>query len=606
MFVYKKVDIVIKTIFFILLPLLLMAQDIKIKAFVSKNQLSSDDRFQYSIEVSGSTNNLPDVNFPSMDDFFILSGPNQSTSIQFVNGAMSSSKTLTFYLKPRKEGQLKLGKAWVEVDGNRIESNEVIVNVSKPDPNAAKQNQNNTSSKDVSADDDIFLRSHVSKRTAYLGEQIIIEYKLYFKNNVRTYEIEKNPANAGFWTEDFDLPSQPLIENEVINGINYSVATLKKSAVFATRIGTLELDPMVINLEAVIPVKRGRRSLFDSFFEPSGRTVRKSVSSRPIKLSIKQLPEKGKPVNFSGAVGSYRFNIDVDKQTAEVNEAVALKLKLSGVGNIKLTNLPKVEIPPDIEQYDPKTSSSISKKGTVISGTKTAEYILIPRIPGEFTIKPITFSYFDPQKRKYYTTSTGPIKLTISGEAGSSAVTPMAGFSRKEVTLLGQDIRYIKESTNLQSVKRHGYIDMYWVAGFALGILFFIGFLVYDDKQAKISSDRVLARSRKAGKLAVKLLAEARKNINAKDQSLFYKAVNSALSRFVQDKMNIELTDFNTQTAEQALKSRNIPDDLVKEYINLVSECDLKQFAGIGSSEAEKNETMNKARTLITKMEKLI
>ncbi|MCB9058412.1 MAG: protein BatD [Calditrichae bacterium] len=593
------------SLLFSFLPILLMAQDVSIKAFVSRNQVTTDERIQYSVEVSGSTNNLPDVNFPDMNDFYVLSGPNQSTSIQFINGAMTSSKTLSFYLKPRREGQLKLGKASIEIDGKKLESNEVIVTAGKPDPNAVAQ-QKSQQNVEQGDDSNIFLKTHVSKRTAYIGEQIVIEYRLYFKNNVRTYEVEKNPSNAGFWTEDFEMPSQPLIENEVIDGINYSVATLKKTAIFATRVGSLELDPMVVNLEAVIPNKRGRRSLFDSFFEPSGRSIRKTVSSQPVKLNIKPLPDAGKPADFSGAVGSFRFSVDVDKQQAEVNEAVALKLKLSGTGNIKLTDLPKVDIPPDIEQYEPKNSSSISKKGGAISGSKTSEYILIPRIPGAFKIKPIQFSYFDPQKNKYFTTNTDQIDLTITGEANNSAVTPMAGFSRKEVTLLGKDIRYIKESTNLQPVAEHNYFNIYIGGGFLLGILFFAGFIFYDDKQAKISGNIVLAKSIKASKLAAKLLTEARKNISAADQSLFYKAINSALSNFVRDKLNIELTDFNTVTAEHALKAKNIPAEIVKEYIDLVSECDLKQFAGIGSSENEKMMTMNKARTIITKMEKLI
>ncbi|KAA3617809.1 MAG: protein BatD [Calditrichaeota bacterium] len=588
-------------------PELCLAQDVNIKAFVSKNKINSEERFEYSVEVSGKSTSLPDIKFAELKDFFVLSGPNQSTNIQFVNGAMTSSKTLSFVLKPRKVGQLVIGKATLEFKGTTYETKPITINVTKANPAAQKQQtqRNNQNNNQISSDN-IFLRSHISKKKAFIGEQIVVEYKLYFKVNVRTYELESIPSNVGFWTEDFDLPQRPQIESEVINGVNYQVATLKKVAAFATRVGDLELDPLIVNVEAVVASRRNRRSLFDSFFEPSGRSVRKQLSSKKIKLKISALPEKNKPSDFAGAVGGFNFNVKADKISAEVNEAVTLKIDLSGAGNIKLTELPVPEIPPDIEKYDPKLSSNISKKGGIISGTKNAEYLLIPRVPGTFKIKPISFSYFDPVKKKYFTKTSGPLVLNVSGEANPTASSPMAGFSRKEVTMIGRDIRFIKESTVFQKISDRGYFSGTLIGGFILSVFLFAGFLFYDDHRAKIDGNIALKRNRYAGKLAAKFLSEAHKNIQMDDANLFYKSVSAALSKFVQDKLNIELTDFNVKNVETALKKRQITDDIIKDYTDLVSECDFMQFASNSGSQEEKQNILEKAKVVITKMEKYI
>lgn len=584
-----------------------MAQDVSIKSFVGNTTISSEDQFQYSVELSGNSMNLPDVSFPDLNDFYVLGGPNQSTSIQFVNGKQSSSKTFSYYLKPKSVGTLKIGKASVTVNGNVIYSNEIILTVTKSSSPPASNQQSATTDNSVLSKD-LFLKSFVSKTKAYIGEQIIIEYKLYFKNQVNGYDIEQLPAATGFWKEEFEIPQRPQIDKEVINGVAYNTATLKKIAVFPTRVGQLSIEPMAIKVEVILPNKRSKRqSLFDSFFESRGQAVSQVAKSSTITLNISELPEKGKPLGFSGAVGSFNFAVDVDKKSADVNEAISLKMNLSGTGNLKLANLPLIDIPPDIEQYDPKIQSSLTKTGNNIGGSKQAEYILIPRVPGDFRIKPINFSYFDPGKNRYFTKSSGEINFKISGEAVAGTGSPMAGFSRREVTLLGSDVRFIKENTLLSHIsERSSSFSNFLVSGFVIGIFLFSGFLLYDDHKAKIEGNKVLARSRYASKLAAKLLADAKSNLNSDNASGFYKSVNAALSRFVQDKLNIELADFNVQTARSSLRGKELPEDLVNQYIALTQDCDFKQFSGTNSSLADKQTTMEQARRLITDMEKYI
>jgi hypothetical protein len=590
----------------------LSAQDVRIKAGVDKNQVDVNGQFQYSVEVSGKSTSLPDVAFPDFKDFYVLSGPNSSTSIQWINGAMTSSKTFSYYLRPRKEGKLKIGKSSITYKGKTITSDEIIVTVktgavsSQPGQSAAAPKSRRDA--DI-AGESLYLKTEVSKRNVYLGEQIIIKYKLYFRMNVRGFNIDKMPSNAGFWAEEFKMPSQPVIENEVVNGINYNVAVIKKTALFPTQCGELTMEPMQATLEAVVRSKRRSRSLFDSFFDdPFGRTVQKTISSKPVTIKVKPLPKKNKPLSFRGAVGNYNFNVSVDKKEVNANEAISMKIKLNGSGNIKLAELPKAQIPPDIEKYEPKITSKIHNEGNIISGSKTAEYILIPRIAGQYQIKPIVFSYFDPVKKGYKTISSGDISLNILKGSGTRIAfgRQADNMPHQAVALIGQDIRYIKEYSHFNLIGFRPYISLkFWISIFA-ALLLFGGFYIYNDYQSRLSGNEQLARRKKAGKIAARQLSEAKKQLNAKNQSMFYKAVSQALQGFVQDKLNIELTDFSAVNVKTVLKQKGISDEEIKEYLNALEESDFRQFANISASLDERNELFEQAKSALTKLEKWI
>ncbi len=584
--------------------------DVSIRAVVNKNNVNIDGQIQYSVELSGKSTSLPEVTFPEFDDFYILSGPNSSTSIQWINGNMTSSKSFSFYLKPRKSGDLRIGRASVTVDGELLESEEIIINVDKSSGQPAAPNssgQKTTTDADI-AGENLYLKTNVSKTNVYLGEQIIIEYKLYFKVNVRGYNIDKMPSNAGFWTEEFKMPQQPVIENEIVNGVNYNVAILKEVAVFPTQTGELTIDPMLITMEAVVRSRQSQRGLFDNFFNDAlGTTVQKTISSNPVKIKVKPLPESGKPKGFGGAVGQFKFDVSVDKQASNINNAISLKQVLSGVGNIKLTNLPAPAIPPDIEKYEPKIVTDINNSGSIIRGEKKAEYILIPRIAGNYNIKPVSFSYFDPEQKKYITISSKPIELTISGESGQlTAGNGIQQFNRQEVSLLGQDIRFIKENSTFVPIGKKPYMSyLFWISIFS-GLMLFIGFSVYNDYQVRLSGNQELARRKKAGRIAGKALADARKKISLENQSEFYRSISQALQGFVQNKLNLELTDFGRQNLEKSLRHKGIADSEIQEYLEVLEESDFRQFANISANNVDKNDLYNRAKSILTKLEKWI
>lgn len=590
---------------FVLAPLLLVGADLKITASVSKNPVSIDDNFKFTVELKGPMSSFPDVGFPDLSMFYTLSGPNQSTSIQFVNGAMSSSKSYSYILKPRKIGKFTIGKATVKYKGNLLASKPINITVIKGTAPSVGATPKKTSDASI-AGQSLFLKTIVSRRKAYIGQQINVSYKLYFKVNVRTYEVESMPPNAGFWTEEFDMPSQPVIENEIVNGINYNVATLRKVALFPTQVGKLTLEPMALNVEAVVRSRQSRRSIFDSFFDNGARSVRKHVASKAISIKVLPLPEKGKPRGFNGAVGRFNLKVNADKIKAKVNDAISLKVRISGTGNLKLIQPPVLKLPPDIERYEPKISTKLSKTNNVVSGSKSIEYILIPRMPGSYKIKPIRLSYFDPRTKKYVTRESAPITLNITGKAGGRVLTQGGGINHSEVALLGKDIRFIKETALLKKNDAGGPLRWWHWGSVLLGLIIFIAFWMYDGQRLRLSGNVALARNRGASRMAARLLADARKKINSENETAFFKAVQTALARFVQDKKNIDLTDFNEFTAREILEKHRVPSNDIEVYFELLHQADLKQFSGSTSNLSEKKEFLSKANACITTLGKYL
>lgn len=596
-------------IWLFLWPFPICAQEVTLTATVNQNEIGLNDQFLYSVEVSGKSTNFPDIEFPDFSDFNVLSGPNTSTSIQWINGAMTSSKTYSFYLQPRQEGQFIIGKAMMEVKGLKYYSDEIRMTVKKSSASnqPSRQQAQSRSDADISGEN-LYLKAEVDKSTAYLGQQIVLTYKLYFRVNVRGYNIDKLPANAGFWSEDFKMPNQPIIENEVINGINYNVATLRKVALFPTQLGNLSIEPMQVTLEALVKSRR-QRNLFDSFFDdPFGQTIQKTITSKPITTRILPLPQEGKPADFNGAVGSYKFKVTTDKTKAAINEAISLKLELYGSGNIKLIDIPKPKIPSDIEQYEPKITTDINNEGNSIAGAKNAEYILIPRIEGQYQIKPIAFSYFDPFARKYFTVNSSAIDLNIERGSGSSItlVPQTSGFSRQEVKLLGQDIRFIKEFSDFHRIGVRPYLAVKSWVGILSALVLFIGFIAYNNYQVKLHRNEKLARSRKAGKYAAKQLMEAKKKLTAENQTEFYKAISQALQVFLRDKLNIDLSDFSVVKARNVLEIRNIDQQEINDYIAVLEESDFRQFANFKATLEERKEIYAKAKDILTRFDKWI
>jgi hypothetical protein len=601
------------TILFVLLGTgAAFAQDVTFQASVDKNPVGVNDQFTLSFTLgSAGAGGGKNLQLPDLGKFRVMAGPNQSSSMQFINGAVSSSVTYSYVLGPKEIGKFAIGSASIDVGGKTYHSNPVNIEVVKGAP---KPKQQAGAPEDINGQigDNLFLRATVSKTRLMQGEQVNLAYKLYSRVSLLDVREDKASNLVGFWGEEVERPKDAPPGVEVVNGKQYRVFTIKQMALFPTQSGTLEISPMALKANVQV---QSRRSLdpFDSFFSnPFGRSAAVDVKSDPVKIKVDPLPS-GAPPDFKGAVGKFAMSTTVDKKSTRTNEPVTLKVTISGTGNIKLLESPAVELPSDFEQYSPKVSDNISRPEGLISGSKTFEYLLIPRYPGLKIIKPVTFSYFDLGKKEYVRLRSPQIELNV--EQGAANPPPLvAGGSQENVRLLSQDIRFIKVGQT--AFLRPG-DNVYSRPGFIVLLLLplavLAGAFVYSRQRQAVLQDQVGYRNRKAMKVAQKglkqaayLLKESAGTPNTKQRLRFYSEISRALWKYLGDKLNIPQSEFSVEGAISELSERGAETDLQQSLRMVLESCDLARFAPTSMGLATMEKTYEEARRIIIELERTL
>lgn len=622
-----------KTIFRLLLfivcvaPMALWAQDDPTLIVSTKKQVMVGERFQVVFEANAEGKNFQ---APSFSGFTVLGGPFTSTSSNFsmVNGSMSHTVkcTYTFALQANQEGTFHIGSASLNVKGTKVSSEPFDIKVIPDDGSHAApsgggassgqgQSQQNTNDPQVSGKD-LFIRVIPSKKSVYVGEQVVLTYKLYTKVPVSSLSVEKMPSYAGFWTKDITDNNRGTLRqsSEYINGIEYTTAEIQKIVVVPQRSGKLDLDPMVIECIAQIRTERNNsRSMDpfeaffnDPFFNRNIANVKKELSSQAINLEVKSLPENGKPASFAGAVGNYNFKSSIDKTELSTNEAVTITLTVSGTGNVELLQMPEPVFPPDFEVYDPKITTNVNENANGLSGTKKAEYLVIPRRAGSFTIPAVEFSFFNPANESYQTLKSEPYEIKVEKGSGSDDGGGIYASNQEDIKYLGSDIRHIMIGDAHLKPSNTVFFGSaaYFVALVALLVLFIILLLLL-KKREQMSKDTVANRNRKADKVARGRLKNAYQHLKAKDQEKFYVEMSQALWGYISDKMGIERSKLSMDTVNETMKGKEVPDELTQQFVDTLNSCEFARFAP-GSAEEKMEDLYQRGIEVISKAEKVL
>ena len=560
---------------------------------------------------------------PDFEGFSILSGPNQSTnqSYQFINGKVSQSfqVSYTYYLQANKEGSFNIKPAKVIAGGKAYESNPLTINVSQSSPSQSTPQQGGQQGSQRSAQprqesankNDIFIKAAVDKPQPYQGEQVIITYKIYTTVPISQININKISSFPGFWNKSLLNDNDPLKQsNEVVNGKEYVVADLRKIALYAQRSGEIKIEPMELECVAQIKVQntQSRDPFFDSFFNDpffnrNFQNVEMNVESNPLTIDVKPLPSTGKPLDFSGAVGSFNIASEIDRTELKSNEPINLKVTISGKGNLELIDDLPLSFPPDFETYDPKITNNLTKNATGISGSRTFEYLIIPRNQGEFEIKPVEFSFFDPARQSYTTLSTPRYNIKVNkGEDEPSGIT-YSGVSQKNIQYIGSDIRHIKT----------GHIPLYRINSFFIAsssiiiwlmipLLIFIAVIILRIKNKKRSGNLALVRNRKANKVARKNLQKAGEYLQSNSTEAFFEEISRALWGYISNKFNIPLSDLSIESVNHRLSDKRISEESILKFTGVLENCEYARFAP-GDKSEKMQWIYNEALEVISKIE---
>jgi hypothetical protein len=581
-------------------------------------ELGQQFRLSFTLNEQGSNLKLP----PGIENNFdILMGPStsQSFSSSTINGKTTQEATFgyTYILRAKQEGTFELRPASIEVGGKIFESNSIKIQVvkaqSKPaQPQAGAGGSGGNSGADQQqgkpqnvelGSDNIFVRVEMSKQNVFKGEQIIATVKLYVNPNIPIagFDDVNLPIYEGFYTQDVEIPQQVNFTREVYDNKIYQVGVLKKTILFPQQIGSLKIEPFHMSLLVQQQVKQ--RSFFDDFFN-SFRTVKAAITSKPVTVNVRDIPNA--PASFMGGVGSFNITSDISSQDVTTNDAVTLKLTISGSGNIRLINTPKLDLPSDFEVYDPKVNDNVSVTSSGVSGSKTVEYLFQPRFEGEYTVPAIQFTYFNPGTGTYETKSTPEYQLRVKKGSGDQTAKVTGSMRKEDVQLLGQDIRYIQQSD--PELKTKGFVFfgtplfylLYAGSAFAFLLLFFIY-----RKKAKENANIALMRNKKANKVARKRLKAAASFMKQNNNEAFHESILKAFEGYLSDKLGIPIAELNRETAVAGLQKRNVEQTVIDDFVSVVEQCEFARYAPASGSES-RNELYSKAENTMGLMEKQV
>lgn len=593
-------------LFFIYLANVSLAQ--KLTAQASKNKVAVGESFQISFSLNTSGSNFK---APALNEFDVYSGPSQSTSMSFVNGAMSQSLTLSYIIAAKKEGKINIGPASININGTIIQSNSMTIEAFKAGSSNAQHQGNNNHSNQNSASaaenigENIFVKTIVSKTKAYLGEQITVTHKIYTLYQLRGFKDIKFPDYTGFWAQDIASNAQIQVVNENVNGVNYQVGELKHTYLFAQRSGKIEIEPMKI--ECVVRKQSNKKSndIFEQFFGGGFEDATFAVKSKAVTIEILPLPELNKPAGFSGAVGNYTFKTQLSKDNIKTNDAINLIVTLTGRGNIKLVEPSKIDFPEDFETYDPKIKENVVAGPNGVSGSKTFDYLIIPRHEGDYKINPLNFSYFDTEKKQYVILPSPEFNIhVIKGPEDNNPAASSLNFrSKEDIKVLGNDIRYIK-TTDIQLQPKGDYFfgSKLFYLGMVLPFFAFFGFLFVQRKNAELNKNAVAMKSRKATKMAKKRLILAEQYLKSNNKEKFYVEIFNALYGYVGDKLNILIADLNKEHISEKLIARSVDSETIQQLLTTLDNCEYARYSPSAVS-SDINDIYNNAVQLITKIE---
>ena len=560
-----------------------------------------------------------DLRAPEFTDFDVLSGPYSSTSssTSFVNGRRTSSfeQTYTYMIMARREGTFTIGPATVKVDGENVQSNGVRIQVlpaeEEPQAQTSQPSSSRTSSQPSSSGaitaENLFVRTIVSKTRVHEQEALLVTYKLYFAN-VDVAQLTNNtklPEFTGFLKQELEQ-GEIQTELEHYNGRNYQTAVLYRTVLYPQHSGDIVIDPA--RFEAVLRVQtqqRAPRSIFDDFFA-TYTNVTKMLTAPGATIHVSALPS-GKPAGFSGGVGRFTMTPSISQTELQANEAVTIKLDISGSGNMKLLKTPAIDWPEGFEPYDPKVSNDFRTTTAGVSGTKSIEYLAIPRSAGEYTIPAIKFSYFDIDEKAYKTLSTPEYTIRVKRGAAEHSTTggqqpSVVSYTQKEdIKKLGTDIRYIDtKAPKKKTEHKIQNINLIWL-WYVIPLIIAIVLLIVLRKQIKEASDVTRMRYKRANKVAQKRLKAAAAALKANNKDAFYAAIESAAWTYLSDRLSIPTADLNKENIASILREKGVSEALIKDVRDVLSTAEFARYAP--STDHAMNDLYTATTNLINNLE---
>ena len=572
----------------------LMEAQVTFEAKVSKKRLGLNERLRVDFEMNENGDNF---NPPSFSNFQVVSGPQQAVSRSWVNGVQSFSKTYTYFLTPKIKGKVTIGQAVVTIGGEIYKTTPVEIEVT----NSVKK-PNDPNNVDNVVDGNIHLVAEVSKSAPYLNEGITVIYKLYFRNPISVSDVSEleSPSYGDFWSHLIKIGRAEINMRGSYKGEPYNEVIWRKAVLYPQKTGKLVLEPLTLNLSLNIP--SNRRDLF-------GRRImtqtQKTITTGEKVIAVKDLPQNNKPENFSGAVGQFDFDVILNKDLLKASESFQAKIKVKGKGNLKLFNLPAINVPNTLEVYEPEHDEKVKITISGMQGTIEDNYTIVPQFQGKYPIPSIQFSYFDPKSKSYKILKSQDLIVdvfegptTVNTNRNYKSIAP-----KTSIPAVDNAFRYIKLETKFESIDKKSFwrSQLFWtlviIPVFILSISFLLKRVFYGRNE-----DVTKKKQRRAEQLTKKYLSSAKKHFD--DQAQFYEVLERALHNYLKAKLKIETTELSKSKIKNLLHQNNVDKKTALEYVEVIESCERARYSP--ESLVNMKDDFKNASSLIGKIDRQI
>src|SRR5262245_30880988 len=585
-----------------------LSQEVSVTAELSPNPVGVNEQVSLAVTVVGGGAERPQL--PRISGLKLVGGPSVSNQFQWINGQTSSSQTFTYILLPEAEGIVKVPAIMVRANGKTYHTGEITLKVVKEatgQSQAPRRRSPFSIFDDMGLEEDSPLRdrtprraevltvAEVDKRSAFVGEQVTLTYKILTQLPITQVEAKEIPSLNGFWVEEIEVPKNPTAVNRVLSGKQYAEYVIKKQALFPTKEGGLQIPSATFGL-----VVRTSSGGFFSF----GTQESVFRKTEPITLKVAGLPEAGKPLAFNGAVGNFKLESAIDKSTAETGDALNLKITLSGTGNLKtITEFPLPDLP-GFKIYSSKSNDQVSVRNDVLQGNKSWDYVIIPQAPGKERIPELRFFYFSPSAKQYREAAARGLEVAILKGKGGEAGEVMQATLQHGIVKRGSDINYIKLASGpLKDRSRRLYQSAWVWVGLLAPLLFNAGMFLYTSHQARVRQDVTSFRSRRAGRVAEKRLAEAQKCLTQQQYGQFHSILEASVGGYLSDKFNLPQIEITTQQVKRFMEERKLNSNLAEEVATLLEECNFARYAPVQLDRSNLESLYGRAKNAIVRIE---
>ncbi len=552
----------------------LASAQVQFNAKVSKQKLGVNERLRIDFEMNQDGDNF---NPPDFANFTVVGGPNQSVSNSWINGKRTFKKTYSYFLAPKMRGNFTIQQATIVIDGTVYKTTPVKIEVT-----AAVEIPKDPNDPQYLASENIHLVAEVSKTNPYLNEAITVVYKLYVspKIAVDNWNEIDTPRYNDFWSQNIDTQGQK-VQNGKYNGEDYRFLVLRKTVLYPQKTGKLNLEPLTLDIALRVPTNR--RDIFGSVLM---QRTNRTVSAGNKTINVKPLPEAGKPLDFTGAVGDFNLNVSASKTELDATESLQVKVEVGGNGNLKLFKLPKISLPSSLEVYEPEHNENVRTNLSGMQGSISDSYTVVPQYKGKYPIPSISFSYFDLKTESYKRLSSNEIVINVLSGPTNNATTennvPSGHVGKQAVVLNNDQFAFIKTQTDFHPIDNSYFFKTKWFWGLLLMPFLAIPLAIFVRRKKAVRDADVFGNKiRKADKLARKYLSNAKKSLGKKEE--FYIALEKALHNYLKAKLHIETSDFSKDKIENLLKEKQVDVEVINDFIGIIENCDLARYTPIDS-----------------------